>query len=284
MNEEKNLEWVQAKKALLLDFLDHYKQTSGVVPDVLQQLDVCKWEEETLAHLPLEAIGISSDELSTALQRDYEYVSYSLSVMPRHDTQLSARASAITTSGASVLFSLIARIGQINLPSTLAFACKYTADYQELQISQERRQAVRAMTASSGSPNTLERFDRASRACDAAIAEMGEPTAAAMEVRTSLDGMKGDLFQNARQHQREKMIWEIMAERLAIGKPGGVESQEVLRQKTVFSTLYNRLSDIGKDRNHHKDCDIAGLWAQVLDHAFAVLQLTGASEHSHEAE
>ena len=95
-------------------------------------------------------------------------------------------------------------------------------------------------------------------------------TSTAVEIRTLIDGVKGDLFNLARKWQKENMSWEEMVERLARGE---IEKQELLDQKKVHSSLISRLSDVLKDREGGSITNIENIWIQVLDHLYVLLNL-----------
>ena len=102
----------------------------------------------------------------------------------------------------------------------------------------------------------------------------GNKTAAAMEMRTFLDGLSGELVQMAKRSKTENTpTWEKMAKRLSKNGASSVECQEVLRQETVRSSLVSRLSDVGKDREGSSVTNLNHIWTELLEHAFTVLSL-----------
>ena len=109
--------------------------------------------------------------------------------------------------------------------------------YHELQESQQRTKDVRTLISQLGNPQTLERFDRANKSISMFKADATPKTSAAVEIRTLIDGVKGDLFNLARNWPEENMSWEVMVERL--GK-GDKEKQELTDQKKVYSSLVSR--------------------------------------------
>jgi hypothetical protein len=268
-----NLFLVQTKKTLFTNFIEQVKKGAEVIPRVQEILAVCEWQEGVFAQFTAEVAGIRSDDLTEALQRENDYYASVLPVMPRLDKQFSATASAFTASSAIFTLDYISRIEQFGTPAVSLIAKEHAGGYFQLQERQGRPQTVREMISLLLNIGTLDRFDKASQAHDAAKVGMLSPTAAAMEMRLFLEGVKGDLFEFARRKVKEDMNWEIMAERLAINGPGSSEEEELLQLVKVYPDLFNRLSQIGKERDKHASPDIAGLWAQVLDWTYSVLQL-----------
>lgn len=105
-------------------------------------------------------------------------------------------------------------------------------------------------------------------------AQTGERTAAAMEIRTLLDGVKGELWERAKKWPKENMTWDIMADRLAVNDLTG-HSKELMTQGKIRSSLIHRLSDIGKDREGGSATNLDYIWTEVLDHLYAILGLIG---------
>ena len=77
------------------------------------------------------------------------------------------------------------------------------------------------------------------------------------------------------------MTWEKMSLRLATGEEGGVAHKELERQRSKRSTLYTRLSDIGKDREGGSVTNLDDIWVEVLDHLYVVLGLIDFDKEIH---
>ena len=114
-------------------------------------------------------------------------------------------------------------------------------------------------------PTVVSKFDLARRAYQQHELGTGEVTSAALEMRTVLDAVKGELFKRARKTSKENMTWEEMSARLA----SNMDSREtLLKQGKIRSTLYEDLSQVAKQRGVRS---IDSLWTQTLDHLFVVL-------------
>lgn len=111
----------------------------------------------------------------------------------------------------------------------------------------------------------MTRFESAVRAYQQSRVGVGQPSGAALEMRTLLDAVQGELFERARKASGEKMVWSTMSERLASSAlgPDVLGSQEAVR-----AALCADLSTVAKQRGVRS---IENLWAQSLDHLFVVL-------------
>jgi hypothetical protein len=92
-------------------------------------------------------------------------------------------------------------------------------------------------------------------------------------MRNLLEGLKGELWDHARQQKKENMTWSTMAERLAKGKPSGFQHQELLERKKIQSSLTDRLSKILKHREGGTYTNLDTVWTQLVDHIQVVLGL-----------
>lgn len=119
--------------------------------------------------------------------------------------------------------------------------------------------------------STLKRFDDAEKAYWCSKSDPDNRKEAALNMRNLLDGLKGDLFQLARSHNKENMTWEKMIKRLGIGVNNGDEHRALSNQKDVRGTLISYLTDIIKGRDPRTNLD--HLRTQVLDHIYIVLGL-----------
>jgi hypothetical protein len=194
-------------------------------------------------------------------------------MMPDYDLGLVQSSTGISASGTASVYEFVSRVGDLQTPSAIDYSGSYTASYQKLQQEQDRPTEVRNLILKLGNPQTLERFDRAFTAYYGVSSDTAERTAAAMEMRTLLDGIKGDLFESARRHSGENMTWSIMAKRLAKGQSGGLEETEIRNQEKSLSSLISRLSQIAKVREGGSLTNITHVWTQLIDHIYTVLNL-----------
>jgi hypothetical protein len=269
-DEAKKLE---ANRDYLAQWLERHKKAQFVAPYIQMNLEITEWEIQALANRPDEASEIPLTGLSARFDRDRNYLSNVLPMMPEYEPHELVNSTAVWTSGSASVYEYVTRVGELGTPNALAYSQKYTLSYNELQNAQARPNEVRALIERLNSPQTLQRFDRALSAHYAARSGTGQRTAAASEMRTLLDGLQGDLFARARKWKKENMTWATMAERLSKGKSGQTEQQELANQEAARTRLISQLSDVLKNREGSSSMNLDNLWAQVLDHIYIVLGL-----------
>jgi hypothetical protein len=264
---------LRSQKEHLTEWLRRTKKTQDAVPIVQTILEVTDWEIEALDNSPEEADEIPLAGLTAKLERDHIYLTSALPLPPDYSKVVLLNVAAVTTSGSANVYDYVARVGDLGTPQATSYSQKFSGLYRDLLEAHSRPQTVRDLLTKLNNPQTLERFDRAYNAYMAAKSEVGERPAAATEMRTLLDGVKGDLFQLARRSPDENMTWDKMVERLSKGISGGPEHQELVRQGSERSRLISRLSDVLKDREGGSVTNLDNVWTLLLDHTFTVLGL-----------
>jgi len=262
---------LKAKKKHLEEFLARYRQIQQVSQIVQMNLDSTNWEIEALENRPsIVAEMPLPPDLTTQFKLGYNYSQAAFPLPPRYDLPLAANSIAVSTAGTTTTYAYVEQFGLLETPEAEAYSKKYTDIYSSIQQAQDRVKNVSKLIDKLGSPSTSEKFKRARNAYYAVKTGTGEQTSAAMEMRTLIDGVKGELFYKARKWPKEDMTWGTMAERLAKGGTGGTEHKTLLAQGSRHSSLICQLSNVGKDR-------IVGnpesLWVQVLDYLLIVLKL-----------
>lgn len=275
---DENLARVRAMLGIMDDFLSTYKAAGDVVPQVVQMRATAQWELDLLENLPSSVSDYPQTNMGLAFQRGQDFIANAIPPVTTYDFRLTASATAISASGATEAYDYLLGIEQSGLPEAIEYAGKYTSDFRDLQTSVKRESQVRALLERLGGGSTLARFDRASRIAASAGIGAAEPTAAAMEIRTFMDGLKGDLENLARQPREQKVSPQQIAERLAVGGPQGAEYEELLRQWDARSRLMTRLTNVGKDRVPGDGAAIRDTWAEVLEHIYVVLTLTSLGD------
>jgi len=269
-------EWLRKlreKRNYLMLWLERVRKAQEVIPFVHRDLELTDWEIAALENSPEEADEIAVVGLSDIMDDELAFWKVNVSMMPPYDVRAVSSSSAYSTSGTASFYSFVSRIGDLDVPGAAEYSGKYTVGYQDLQQRQDREGEVRRLIETIGNPQTLERFDRTSAAYHGAQTGTAERTSAAFEMRTLLDGIQGDLFEKARSRPGENMTWATMAQRLAKGGQGSVAEKGIRNQENPRSSLIDRLSRIGKDREGSAVTDLGHIWTQLLDHVYAVLGL-----------
>lgn len=277
MNPDDEIKKLEEKQEHLTDWINKYNKATNALPFVQKQLDITNWEIDALNARPDEASEIPFPGLASAFERENDFLKRVLPQMPEYDMQQLLYSTAASTGGTIDVYEYITRVGDLDTPAAIEYEKTYSNAYQELQAAQNRRQSVRDFVLKLRNPQTLDRFDKASKAYSASKIQAGERTFAAYAFRDFLNGVKGDLFNFARKWPNENMTWEIMAERLTNGSQS-MGFQEIIRQKDKHSSLLSRLADIAKDRESGALTNIENVWVQVLDHVHTVLGLVNQTE------
>ncbi len=269
------MEKLEASRDYLRKWIERYKKAQDAVPFVHMGLEMTEWEIQALSNRPDEADETPLTDLMIRFERDYDYLTDVLPMMPEYNLDDLPVLTAVVTSGSASVYNYVAKVGDLGTQEAQEYSARYTAAYRELQAAQTRPKTVRDLLKKLNNPQTLQRFDRASNAYLAARSGTGERTAAALEMRNLLDGVQGDLFEKARRWPREDMTWNKMAKKLSKGKNGGTEQQELINQEARRTSLINRLSTILKDREGGFLKALDNVWTQLLDHIYVVLSLIG---------
>jgi len=267
----KNLEAIVDWKR---EWLERHRKAQDIVPLVQRSLEESEWEVATIEECPPEAEWTSASNLEARLEQEYGHLQQTLPMLPDYDPERISGVAASGTAGSQSLYEMVLEMRSWGTPRVLEYVEARTLAYQELQKAHSRPQVVRALLKSRLAlpQQSLERFDRASRAYDSVRAGTGTRTAAAVEMRTLLDGVKGDLWNRARQQPGEKMTWEKMAPRLVRRGAEQWELTQLIDQWQTRESLCGRLSTVLKDREGLTEVHLDDLWAQLLDHLKIVLE------------
>lgn len=268
--EIKNLE---AKLTHLLQWMEGLKEANKAATEAQQQIELVQWQIEVLKNAPDEAEEIAFNPPSA--EQNYLYTKSVFPLFPKYDLGNMVNSTSGTVSSSSDYYNYVVRIGDLQTPSAFVYSQKYAEVYENIQQTQDRQIHVKQMIEKLKNPNTLERYDRAENLFSMYKSGIGERTAAAIEIRTLLDGIQGTLFEKARNQPKENMTWEKMGSRLANIVPDSESYKEFNKQNEVRSKLFSSLSDIGKDRESGAATNLEFVWAQVLDHLYVTLSLLG---------
>ncbi len=275
----KKVEKLEAKRTHLQNWLERNKEAQRIVHFVQGNLELTEWEINTIENLPDNIQGVPKD-LETHYEHEYNYLLTVLPSLPKYNQEAMSSTLSVATSGSNTLYRFVAQLGESEEPKAKAYSDKYTKLYQGIQITQERPKAVRELLEKVKDNQILQRFDRAANAYLFVKSGTGARTAAAVEMRTLLDGLQGVLFEKARKIPKENMTWIEMAKRLSKGERDGIEQQNLMEPNENRISLISRLSSVLKDRDKQSIINLDNLWSQLLDHIFVVLGLIKLPEDS----
>jgi hypothetical protein len=233
--EPEEIQPLKETRAYLDQWMKRYKKANEVAPKVQDLLDIIDWRIQAYENCPKEARTVFPANLFEQHRRSHTFIIGNIPMIPDYNKGDVFKAFAVGTSGATVTFSSVHRAKDLLIPESKSYSERFTIKYITLQDSQGRPKEVRDLIVKLGSANILQRFDRALKAKDSVKIGIGERTSAAIEIRTLLEGLKGNLWQRAKNWPKENMTWREMAKRLAKNGFGGTEYHELLRQEDTYT-------------------------------------------------
>jgi hypothetical protein len=263
---------LEEKHDYLKTWLEQHKKAQDVAPYVQKNLELTEWELKAIRDCP-EEVKETFPLPENVFHRDLAFTKNSLPMIPDYDKGRVMDATAVSTSGNSVIYSLVSDAFRLGTPEAIKYSEQHSNSYRELQRSQDRPKEVLKLLEKLKHSTILDRYNKAERAFLLLKAGTGERSAVALQLRNVLDGMKGILFERARMDPKENMTWKVMAGRLAKGDSGSAEHNVIIEQESIRSVLIDRLSGIAKDREGKTFRDIEDIWSRVLDHIYTVLSL-----------
>ncbi len=266
----KELKILKKKKDHLDEWLRHFKDVQQIAPYVQVQQEITDWELRALENAPEEADKIPMFGLYKFLNREYEHLKTSLSIMADYDINALQGSIGTTLTSTASIYVYIKSVGDMDTPLCKKYSVSYLEEYKNIQKAQERPNTVRKLLEQFGDTNIIERFDRAYASYNSLKIDTVNRTSAATEMRNLLMGLKGILWEKALRQPKENMKWKIMSDRLS---KGSIERQGLSIQEKIHSSLISRLSDILKDREGNSVNNIDNIWTEVLDHVYAVINL-----------
>ncbi len=271
--DSQEFDYLNGKKDYLNKWLSRFQDAKDIVPEVQKNLEITNWGLETIRNRPHQSDEIPIIDLENNLKRDYDYTRSAFPMLPEINPVMPGTATSMATSITFAVYDNVVKYGNLGTPDAINYSNTYTKRYHEIQLAQQRPQQVQNLLKQHCGQNTVNRFIAAEDSYWQAKSGTTNGRESALEMRNTLEGLKGDLWQLAKRTKNENMTWERMSERLAKNEGHGIECDELINQGTVRLSLIDRLSDIQKDRVPLKTADLDHLWTQFLDHIFTVLGL-----------
>jgi hypothetical protein len=273
MTEKEALRKLIGERDYLQEWLKSVKAADDAIPEAQKKLEMLNWQIEVLNNKPEVSDEIPLTDLPTIVDQDDRLTRAVFPIYPHIDTHELLNTTAVTTSGTAYMYAYLTRVGDLGTEDALDYSKYYIRSYQDIQNNQNRNAEVRKIISTKLSQNVLERFDRANASMEKYKSGLRERTATAMEFRTLLDGIKGDLIAMGKRSQKEDINWDIMVERVFSSDKQSTNYIELIRQGKLRSSLIESLSRIGKDREGSMTLELENLWIQILDHIFTILSL-----------
>ena len=252
----------------LQTWLERSRQAADAAPTVQQLHDLLDWEVRTYERRPVEANSISTANLDRYAESIYGRITSALPMISAMPVGGLTQVGSATASTSSALLTYVIDVSHLQTPDAVNYASNALAEYRKLQESQQRPAQVRTLLLATRLPSVMAKFDSARDAYQHCQSGLADKTTAALEMRTFLDGVKGELFERARRQSGENMTIDLAFERLFSSAPTRTEIEEQFTQRP---SLMEALSAVAKRRDLSKGYELEALWARVLDHAFVVV-------------
>jgi hypothetical protein len=266
-----DLKKLHEKRDYYREWLRRLNMADEAAVEVKRQLEVTEWQIEALESAPPEASEIPKPNLSKTLDSDIANMKITYPFVPLYTKPAGLSASAFSSTGTVSVYEYAARVGDLGTPDAIEYSQRTTVELRQLQQRQDRPAQVRQLISRTCSASTVDRLEACLRSYASYSAGRGNRTAPATDIRTLIEGVRGDLFERARMHPNENMTWPTMAPRLAIDGEDGAHCQEILRLESVSSSLISRLSDIIHDREAGSLTNVHNVWAETQDFLVALL-------------
>ncbi|MHB8843324.1 MAG: hypothetical protein ACYC7L_01120 [Nitrospirota bacterium] len=267
--DDENINNLEKKESHLQQWLENYKSAGDVVPIVEKNLELTRWEIETLRNVPSAG---SNEDLNKQIKYDAEQVENELPMMPKYSVLHMKIAYTSTASAATVYSGLLQNVtwGVVQQPD---YAFRYLEKYNHMQMSHMREEEVSVLLMSLKIDYLNSLFARTKQLVYEAKSNPLKNAAAGNEMRNLMLKFKGELFAKSRINESEKNVtWEKMSSRLS-GGDAYIE-QELLLQEKAYGQLNDVLSDLLKERHQIVSGEVQSAWVQLLDHLFVTLGLT----------
>lgn len=260
MNEDK----FNKSRKYLEKWLKRSQEASDIAPRVKQYLDIINWESRTISNRPSGTESISTFEVDKHADRVYGVLTTNLPMLPEINQNFNLYMGTSTVSSSSAVVSFVSSVSHLDTPESTAFASKALEEFNQIQQEYKFPNEIRLLV-NGIIPDQKERFNAASTAYDKYISGHAELTTVALEMRTFIDGVKGELFKRARQHNNENMNYKLVYERLYINIENKIEVEEQINQHSV---LVGELSELAKRR---KTTEVKALWMKILNYTYILL-------------
>jgi hypothetical protein len=253
------------------DWLNQAKSVQKAVPKVQQQLELAKWEEETLSGVPNQAANIIPSDVTSSLAEDLEIVHKALPKIPQINL-VALDVSVATTSTTSVrIYQVTDHARRSDDPQICGWGTKHSEQYEALQNQLGREQEVRSLLHKL-KPSLAIEFDGALSEYRAVLAGTGSQTNAGIALRNVIEHYKGEVMNLARRHNKEQNItWEQMSDRLVDNV--GVARHRFQEQEKKWNDLQGRLSKLAKGRIQLDQSELRSVFTEFIDHLYIVLSL-----------
>jgi hypothetical protein len=252
----------------LREWLDKSREVADAAPEAKRIKEMLDWEAGVLERAPPEASEIPIRNIQEKNEVVYRRVRDAFPPLPPVNLEVAISTNTETTSSTTATLQFLTAAWNMQTPAATEYARKALDAYRQLQDAHQRPAKVRALIETS-LPTLLDKFDSARVAYQKWKSGHATDAAATLEMRTFVDGLKGELFNLARRHAGDNMNLDIAADRLFSSTTTGQAAKDQLLN--VRNSLMSELSDVTKRRSLAAGFRLDGLWSRVLDHALIVV-------------
>ena len=267
------LESLINRRDFLSNWIDSLRDAIEISHFAQLQLNYTNWMIETINSLSGNEEQLYDTDLAKQINEKNEYIRLAFPSFPPFDYSIVGSSSGLTAADSSALFSIIVEMvpsikGEINTRVN-----EQINKYCELEKQYKRQEEVFQLLQKHNFKDSISRFNHAFEMYNSYKTEITDRSSSANEIRNLINGIKGDLFNKARQWEKENMTWSTMAQRLAKSEPNSDECNEIKNQESEQSKLLELLSGILKKREGFHTIDLDTIWILTLDHIYIVLNL-----------
>ncbi len=253
---------------LLKEYLDEWlarqREAQAITSEVERARAAAEWQvaayPDIQSYLPPSLRQI----LDARVELAYKQVRIVLPMPPRYEPLTGTSVSSAVATGTMGTYGFGLAFSTTASPPPEVVQ-RHLTSFDRLQAAQDRGATVRTLLQDVSLALAVQ-FDRARGNQLTARSQPDQAAGAALEIRTLLDNLRGELFQKARISPGENMTWEIMSDRL--GTRTEVSRELLLEQKQDRSRLLDDLSAIAKRRQGDRVSHLSDLWPLVLEHLY----------------
>lgn len=260
----------KSKLQYLKDWLDRFKRAGESVSYVEKWKEQTQWEIDALSNAPCDSDENHKGEMLDTFQLDSQQMQRALPMMPDYDLGNVSSTDGSATTSTAYVYSFVVDAGNVPKDENKKFSDLFTEKYQAIQRKYNILEEIRAKLIDLGFSGTSKRFETACHTFDLYKSGAVRKSAAAMEIRTFLDGLKGELFQRVRKWDNENMTWEEMANRVADRDERSEKYRIMIFQGEIRKKIISKLSAIGKNREGSPTIKLDDIWSQTLDHTYSI--------------
>lgn len=250
----------------LKEWLDIQKQNNEIAPDVKKMVDILDWESNTVSNMPTTVLATSTD-IDRIADDLYNKVSTQFPLPERINMPIIYEINSSTATSANVVATLVTTaLNSVDLDA-FEFAKTAIDDLHNIQQQQNYPNQIKELIQQV-CPQELNYFNKALVAFDKYNADLTDPVACALEIRTYFDKLKGFLYEKARNGKKINMTDEKMFQLLYKGNKSENEIKKTLQDR---SSIISDLSVILKRRQKTQTSEIKSLWSRVLNSTYILL-------------